>query len=70
MNFIETAALCECLDLVISVDTSIAHLSAALGQKTWILVPHNPDCRWLLDRLTVRPLATAGAVCSPKLQMI
>jgi ADP-heptose:LPS heptosyltransferase len=35
---------------VISVDTSIAHLSAALGQKTWILVPHNPDCRWLLDR--------------------
>jgi tetratricopeptide (TPR) repeat protein len=50
MNFVETAALCECLDLVISVDTSIAHLSAALGQKTWILVPHNPDCRWLLDR--------------------
>jgi hypothetical protein len=50
MNFVETAALCECLDLVISVDTSIAHLSAALGQKTWILLPHNPDCRWLLDR--------------------
>jgi Tetratricopeptide repeat/Glycosyltransferase family 9 (heptosyltransferase) len=50
MNFVETAALCECLDLVISVDTSIAHLSAALGQQTWILVPHNPDCRWLLDR--------------------
>jgi hypothetical protein len=50
MNFVETAALCECLDLVISVDTSIAHLSAALGQKTWILVPHNPDCRWLLYR--------------------
>lgn len=50
MDFVETAALCESLDLVISVDTSIAHLSAALGQKTWILVPHNPDCRWLLDR--------------------
>ena len=50
MEFVEAAALCECLDLVISVDTSIAHLSAALGQKTWILVPHNPDCRWLLDR--------------------
>jgi Tetratricopeptide repeat/Glycosyltransferase family 9 (heptosyltransferase) len=50
MNFVETAALCECLDLVISVDTSVAHLSAALGQKTWILVPHNPDCRWLLGR--------------------
>ena len=50
LNFVETAALCECLDLVISVDTSIAHLSAALGQKTWILLPFNPDCRWLLDR--------------------
>jgi tetratricopeptide (TPR) repeat protein len=50
LDFVETAALCECLDLVISVDTSIAHLSAALGRKTWILLPYNPDCRWLLDR--------------------
>ncbi len=50
LDFVETAALCECLDLMISVDTSIAHLSAALGQKTWILLPYNPDCRWLLDR--------------------
>jgi tetratricopeptide (TPR) repeat protein len=50
LNFVETAALCECLDLVISVDTSLAHLSAALGRKTWILLPFNPDCRWLLDR--------------------
>ena len=48
--FTETAALCEGLDLVISVDTSVAHLSAALGQKTWILLPFNADCRWLLDR--------------------
>lgn len=50
LNFDATAALCERLDLVISVDTSIAHLSAALGQKTWILLPFNADCRWLLDR--------------------
>jgi ADP-heptose:LPS heptosyltransferase len=50
LNFTETAALCECLDLVISVDTSVAHLSAALGQRTWILLPFNADCRWLLDR--------------------
>jgi len=50
LNFAETAALCECLDLVISVDTSVAHLSAALGQKTWILLPFNADCRWLSDR--------------------
>jgi Tetratricopeptide repeat/Glycosyltransferase family 9 (heptosyltransferase) len=50
LNFTETAALCEGLDLVISVDTSVAHLSAALGQKTWILLPFNADCRWLLER--------------------
>jgi hypothetical protein len=50
LNFTETAALCAVLDLVISVDTSVAHLSAALGQKTWILLPFNADCRWLLDR--------------------
>jgi hypothetical protein len=51
LNFVETAAVCDCLDLVISVDTSIAHLSAALGGKTWILLPYNPDPRWLLDRV-------------------
>ena len=50
LNFSETAALCGCLDLVISVDTSVAHLSGALGQKTWIVLPFIPDCRWLQDR--------------------
>jgi len=49
-DFSDTAALCECLDLVISVDTSVAHLSAALGRKTWVLLPFSPDWRWLLDR--------------------
>ncbi len=49
-DFGDTAALCECMDLVISVDTSVAHLSAALGKQTWILLPHVPDWRWLLDR--------------------
>ena len=44
------AALCECMDLVITVDTSLAHLSAALGQRTWVLLPFVPDWRWLLDR--------------------
>jgi len=49
-DFADTAALCECLDMVISVDTSVAHLCAALGKPTWILLPFTPDWRWLLDR--------------------
>jgi len=49
-DFAETAALVACLDLVIAVDTSVAHLSAALGCPTWILLQHLPDYRWLLDR--------------------
>jgi tetratricopeptide (TPR) repeat protein len=46
----ETAALMSCLDLVITVDTSIAHLAGALGRPTWILLPYAPDHRWLLGR--------------------
>jgi hypothetical protein len=49
-DFTDTAALCEQMDLVISVDTSVAHLSGALGRPTWVLLPHVPDWRWLLDR--------------------
>jgi tetratricopeptide (TPR) repeat protein len=49
-DFSDTAALVSCLDLVISVDTSVAHLAAALGCPTWILLPHTPDYRWLLER--------------------
>ena len=48
-DFEDTAALCELMDVVISVDTSVAHLSAALGQKTWVLIPHSPDWRWMLQ---------------------
>ena len=49
-DFAETAALISCLDLVITVDTSVAHLAGALGRPTWILLPYTPDYRWLLDR--------------------
>jgi tetratricopeptide (TPR) repeat protein len=45
-DFTDTAALCDCMDVVISIDTSIAHLSAALGKRTWILLPTYPDWRW------------------------
>jgi tetratricopeptide (TPR) repeat protein len=50
VDFVETAALITCLDLIITVDTSVAHLAAALGCPTFILLPHTPDYRWLLDR--------------------
>jgi hypothetical protein len=49
-NFSDTAALISQLDLVISVDTSVAHLAGALGKPVWILLTHAPDWRWLLDR--------------------
>ena len=49
-NFSDTAALILNLDLVISVDTSVAHLAGALGKPVWILLPYVPDLRWLLDR--------------------
>jgi tetratricopeptide (TPR) repeat protein len=49
-DFVETAALMTCLDLIITVDTSMAHLAGALARPTWIMLQHMPDWRWLLDR--------------------
>jgi tetratricopeptide (TPR) repeat protein len=49
-DFSDTAALISNLDLVISVDTSVAHLAGALAKPVWILLPFLPDWRWLLDR--------------------
>ncbi|HTK84641.1 MAG TPA: tetratricopeptide repeat protein [Patescibacteria group bacterium] len=49
-DFSDTAALVSCLDLVISVDTSVCHLAGALGVPVWTLVAHEPDWRWLLGR--------------------
>jgi len=49
-DFSDTAALLSQLDLVISVDTSVAHLAGALGKPVWILLTRFPDFRWLLDR--------------------
>jgi tetratricopeptide (TPR) repeat protein len=49
-DFVETAAAILQLDLVISVDTSVAHLAGALGRPTWVMLQYAPDWRWLLDR--------------------
>jgi len=49
-DFVETAALIEQLDLVISVDTSVAHLAGALGKRVWILNRFDSCWRWLLSR--------------------
>jgi hypothetical protein len=49
-TFAETAALIARLDLVISVDTAVAHLAGALGKPVWIALPFMPDWRWQLDR--------------------
>ena len=49
-NFDDTAAFVSALDLVITVCTSVAHLSGALGQRTWVLLDVNPHWVWLLDR--------------------
>jgi tetratricopeptide (TPR) repeat protein len=49
-DFTDTVALCELMDVIISVDTSVAHLAATIGKPTWVLLPYSPDWRWLLDR--------------------
>ena len=48
--FLDTAAVMEGLDLVITSDTAVAHLAGALGRPTWVALQYVPDWRWLLDR--------------------
>ena len=49
-GFVDTAAVMKSLDLVITVDTSIAHLAGALGRPVWVALDMVPDSRWMLDR--------------------
>jgi tetratricopeptide (TPR) repeat protein len=50
-NFSDTVALIELMDIVVTVDTSIAHLAGALNKNVCLLLPFNPDYRWMLNRL-------------------
>jgi tetratricopeptide (TPR) repeat protein len=49
-DFADTAAIAEAMDLVISIDTSVAHLAGALARPLWVMLPFAADFRWLLDR--------------------
>jgi tetratricopeptide (TPR) repeat protein len=49
-KFLDTMAVMECVDLVISPDTSIAHVAGALARPTWVALKHVPDWRWMLGR--------------------
>ncbi|MSP01670.1 MAG: tetratricopeptide repeat protein [Acetobacteraceae bacterium] len=49
-DFADTGALIEAMDLVITIDTAVAHLAGALAKPVWIMLPFNPDWRWLLGR--------------------
>ncbi len=49
-SFSDTAALCDCLDVVVTVDSGVAHLAAGLGKRTWIMLPFYPEWRWLERR--------------------
>ena len=67
VDFTDTAALIEHLDLVISVDTSIVHLAGAMGKQVFILLPFAPDYRWMLERNDSQWYPTATLFRQPEL---
>jgi len=66
-NFADTAALVMELDLIISVDTAVAHLAGALGKPVWTLLPFVPDWRWGLEGETTPWYPTMQLFRQPKL---
>jgi len=65
-DFDDTAAVMAFADLVISVDTSVVHLAGAMGRPVWVLLPFQPDWRWLLDREDSPWYSTARLFRQPK----
>ena len=63
-TLMDTSAIMKCLDLVISSDTSAAHLAGALGVPVWLALAEAPDWRWLLKRAR-QPLVSDDAIVSP-----
>ena len=49
-DFESTAQLVSAMDLVVTIDTAMAHLAGALGKPTWVMLSHSPDWRWMLQR--------------------
>ncbi|BBO88345.1 tetratricopeptide repeat protein [Desulfosarcina ovata] len=49
-SFADTAAVIDCLDLVISVDTSVAHLAGAMGKPVWVILPYAADWKWMMEQ--------------------
>lgn len=66
-DFADTAAVVSQLDLVISVDTSVAHLAGAMGKPVWIWLPFSADWRWLADRQDSPWYPTARLLRQPSL---
>jgi hypothetical protein len=66
-DFADTAAVISLLDLVVTADTSVAHLAGALGRPVWVLLPFAPDFRWLLNREDSPWYPTARLFRQPRL---
>jgi ADP-heptose:LPS heptosyltransferase len=66
-NFDDNAAVISAMDLVITIDTAIAHLAGALGATTWVLLKAGADWRWLLDREDCPWYPTARLFRQPRL---
>ncbi len=65
-DFADAATLVAAMDLVVSVDTSIAHLAGAMGKPVWLLLPHAADWRWLMDRTDSPWYASARLYRQPR----